>query len=70
MFTEEIDPVITLIVRAYDGGIPSLASEVPVQIFTTEVSAPRAMKFIFPGMITIVVKRMLQLCDSSVVVNG
>ena len=53
MFTEEIDPVITLIVRAYDGGIPSLASEVPVQIFTTEVSAPRAMKFIFPGMVTI-----------------
>ena len=40
-----MDPVITLLVRAYDRGIPSLSSEVPVQIFTTNVSA-RSMKFI------------------------
>ena len=40
-----VDPVITLIVRAYDLGIPSLSSEVPVQIFTTDVSS-RTMKFI------------------------
>ena len=46
---DKIEPVITLTVRAYDSGIPSLASEVPVQIFTTEVSAPRAMRFIVSG---------------------
>ena len=40
-----MEPVITLVVRAYDRGIPSLSSEVPVQIFTTDVSA-RSMKFI------------------------
>ena len=44
-----IEPVITLTVRAYDGGIPSLSSQVPVQIFTAEVSAPRAMRFIVAG---------------------
>ena len=42
-----VEPVITLIVRAYDRGIPSLSSEVPVQIFTTDVSA-RSMTFIVP----------------------
>ena len=36
---EEVDPVITLTVRAYDLGIPSLESEVPVHIFTEEVSS-------------------------------
>ena len=40
-----VDPVITLIIRAYDLGIPSLSSEVPVQIFTSEVSS-RSMRFI------------------------
>ena len=40
-----VDPVITLTVRAYDLGIPSLSSEVPVQIFTSDVSA-RSMRFI------------------------
>ena len=50
LFSDDvIEPVITLTVRAYDGGIPSLASEVPVQIFTTDVSAPRAMRFIVSG---------------------
>ena len=40
-----VDPVITLVVRAYDLGIPSLSSEVPVQIFTSDVSS-RSMRFI------------------------
>ena len=40
-----VDPIISLIVRAYDLGIPSLSSEVPVQIFTSDVSA-RSMRFI------------------------
>ena len=40
-----VDPVITLIVRAYDLGIPSQSSEVPVQIFTSDVSS-RSMRFI------------------------
>lgn len=42
-----LDPVITLIVRAYDLGIPSLDAEVPVHIFTEEVSS-RTMRFIVP----------------------
>ena len=36
---EEIDPIITLHVRAYDLGIPSLDSEVPVNIFTQDVQS-------------------------------
>ena len=42
-----VDPVITLLVRAYDLGIPSLGSTVPVHIFTEEVSS-RLMRFIIP----------------------
>jgi hypothetical protein len=30
----EVEPIITLQVRAYDLGIPSLDAEVPVNIFT------------------------------------
>jgi hypothetical protein len=41
----EINPVITLTVRAYDDGIPSLDAEVPVHIFTEDVSS-RMMRFI------------------------
>ena len=37
--------MITLTVRAYDLGIPSLESEVPVHIFTEETSS-RTMRFI------------------------
>lgn len=40
-----IDPIITLEVRAYDLGIPSLDSVVPVHIFTEEISS-RTMRFI------------------------
>ena len=36
---DEIDPIITLQVRAYDLGIPSLDSEVPVNIFTQDVQS-------------------------------
>ena len=43
----EVDPVITLTVRAYDDGIPSLSAEVPVHIFTEDVSS-RMMRFIVP----------------------
>ena len=43
----EINPVITLTVRAYDDGVPSLDSEVPVHIFTEDVSS-RMMRFIVP----------------------
>ena len=34
---EPVDPVITLVVRAYDLGIPSLDSEVPVHIYTEDM---------------------------------
>ena len=37
--------MITLTVRAYDDGVPSLDSEVPVHIFTEDVSS-RMMRFI------------------------
>ncbi len=40
-----VSPVISLVVRAYDLGIPSLADHVPVHIFTEEVSS-RTMRFI------------------------
>jgi hypothetical protein len=43
----EINPMITLTVRAYDDGIPSLSAEVPVHIFTEDVSS-RMMRFIVP----------------------
>jgi hypothetical protein len=43
--TENIEPVISLTVRAYDNGIPSLDSEVLVHIFTEKV-ASRTMRFI------------------------
>ena len=36
---EEIDPIITLQVRAYDLGHPSLDSQVPVNIFTQDVQS-------------------------------
>ena len=58
--------MITLIVRAYDLGIPSLSSEVPVQIFTTDVSS-RTMKFIVDKDPETVGKRhneiRLELCN-------
>jgi hypothetical protein len=34
LFSAEVEPIITLQVRAYDLGIPSLDAEVPVNIFT------------------------------------
>jgi hypothetical protein len=34
IFSAEVEPIITLQVRAYDLGIPSLDAEVPVNIFT------------------------------------
>ena len=40
--SSDVDPVITLTVRAYDLGIPSLETEVPVHIFTEEVSSRSA----------------------------
>ena len=43
--SENIEPVISLTVRAYDLGIPSLDSEVLVHIFTEQTSS-RTMKFI------------------------
>ncbi len=42
-----VDPVITLTVRAYDLGIPSLDAEVPVHIYTDDVFT-RTMRFIIP----------------------
>ena len=45
--SNEINPVITLTVRAYDEGIPSLSAEVPVHIYTEDVSS-RMMRFIVP----------------------
>ena len=43
--SSNIEPVISLTVRAYDLGIPSLDSEVLVHIFTEQTSS-RTMKFI------------------------
>ncbi len=34
LLSAEVEPIITLQVRAYDLGIPSLDAEVPVNIFT------------------------------------
>lgn len=42
-----MDPVITLIVRAYDLGIPSMDAEVPVHIYTDDIFT-RTMRFIIP----------------------
>ena len=42
---EPVDPVITLVVRAYDLGIPSLDAEVPVLIYTEDMFS-RSMSFI------------------------
>ena len=41
----KVEPVISLTVRAYDLGIPSLDSEVLVHIFTEQTSS-RTMRFI------------------------
>ena len=43
--SQNIEPVISLTVRAYDLGIPSLDSEVLVHVFTEQTSS-RTMKFI------------------------
>eukprot|EP00095_Tigriopus_kingsejongensis_P012458 maker-scaffold696_size110080-snap-gene-0.13 protein:Tk12458 transcript:maker-scaffold696_size110080-snap-gene-0.13-mRNA-1 annotation:"cad86_drome ame: full" len=40
-----VDPIITLMVRAYDLGIPSLDAEVPVYIYTEDMFS-RTMRFI------------------------
>ena len=42
-----MDPIITLMVRAYDLGIPSLDAEVPVHIYTEDMFS-RTMRFIIP----------------------
>ena len=48
---DEIDPIITLQVRTYDLGIPSLESQVPVNIFTQDVQS-RVVKFIVEGSVS------------------
>ena len=58
---DEIDPIITLHVRAYDLGIPSLDSEVPVNIFTQDVQSrfvliPICFLLLTPGFVPRVVK--------------
>lgn len=40
-----VEPIITLMVRAYDLGIPSLDAEVPVYIYTEDMFS-RTMRFI------------------------
>ena len=58
----EINPVITLTVRAYDDGIPSLSAEVPVHIFTEDVSS-RMMRFIVPQGRYILMEELIGLLN-------
>ena len=66
---EEIDPIITLQVRAYDLGIPSLDSQVPVNIFTQEVQS-RVVKFIVDGKVEDVYKNQDEISDLLSTITG
>ena len=82
----EIDPIITLHVRAYDLGIPSLDSEVPVNIFTQDVQSrsvtfhvtfdihllyfPRVVKFIVDGSVDMVLDQEAQISDLLSTITG
>ena len=58
--SDPVEPVITLYVRAYDLGIPSLDSEVPVNIFTQDVTS-RIIKVIIPGSVDRVRERRSEI---------
>jgi len=66
---DEIDPIITLHVRAYDLGIPSLDSEVPVNIFTQDVQS-RVVKFIVDGSVATVSDQEDQISDLLSTITG
>ena len=66
---DEIDPIITLQVRAYDLGIPSLDSQVPVNIFTQDVQS-RVVKFIVDGSVTAVSERQDEISDLLSTITG
>ena len=65
----EIDPIITLQVRAYDLGIPSLESQVPVNIFTQDVQS-RVVKFIVDGSVQEVSKNQDEISDLLSTITG
>ena len=66
---DEIDPIITLQVRAYDLGIPSLDSQVPVNIFTQDVQS-RVVKFIVDGSVSAVSERQDEISDLLSTITG
>ena len=66
---EEIDPIITLQVRAYDLGIPSLDSQVPVNIFTQDVQS-RVVKFIVDGNVEEVFNNQDDISDLLSTITG
>ena len=66
---DEIDPIITLQVRAYDLGIPSLDSQVPVNIFTQDVQS-RVVKFIVEGSVSEVSERQDEISDLLSTITG
>ena len=66
---DEIDPIITLQVRAYDLGIPSLDSQVPVNIFTQDVQS-RVVKFIVEGSASEVSDRQDEISDLLSTITG
>ena len=66
---DEIDPIITLQVRAYDLGIPSLDSQVPVNIFTQDVQS-RVVKFIVEGSVSEVKDRQDEISDLLSTITG
>ena len=66
---DEIDPIITLQVRAYDLGIPSLDSQVPVNIFTQDVQS-RVVKFIVDGEVEEVFRNQDEISDLLSTITG
>ena len=66
---DEIDPIITLQVRAYDLGIPSLDSQVPVNIFTQDVQS-RVVKFIVEGSVSEVFDQQDEISDLLSTITG
>ena len=66
---DEIDPIITLQVRTYDLGIPSLESQVPVNIFTQDVQS-RVVKFIVEGSVSEVKDRQDEISDLLSTITG
>ena len=66
---DEIDPIITLQVRAYDLGIPSLDSQVPVNIFTQDVQS-RVVKFIVEGSASEVSDHQDEISDLLSTITG